>query len=370
MLPYGRQTIEDDDIAAVAEALRADFLTTGPKVQAFEDAFAAKVGAGHAVACSNGTAALHLAMLALDVKPGEVCIAPAVTFLATANCARYVGADVIFADVDPDTGLMRPEDLAEALTRCEAHAVMNVHLAGQIGDVVNIHKVAREAGLRIIEDACHAVGTTYLVGNHTHRAGDNAFADLTCFSFHPVKPVTTGEGGVVTTNDDDLAARLRTFRTHGITRTPEHGGWAYEVRSLGGNYRLIDFALQRHRDASIVMNHFRRIREPRTRQGQPKQAHGKAGHPYTSHQDVNTHTGDPPKNSVRGDTDEPGQPAVCPARIPIVSAPPARPGWWRIVEMPRRARDPDNIVPSQSNAESAGTTASEPPRAREPVLAT
>src|SRR3954468_20922844 len=159
ILPYGRQTIEDDDIAAVVAALQADFLTTGPTVTAFEDAFAEKVGARHAVACANGTAALHLAMLALDVQPGEAVIVPSITFLATANCARYVGAEVVFADVDPDTGLMTPQTLAEALTRLggrRLRAVLPVHLRGDAADLPGLGALAADAGAVLVEDAPHA----------------------------------------------------------------------------------------------------------------------------------------------------------------------------------------------------------------------
>jgi len=159
VLPYGRQTIEDDDIAAVVEALRADFLTTGPRVEAFETAFAETVGARHAVACANGTAALHLAMLALDVQPGEAVIAPSITFLATANCARYVGAEVVFADVDADSGLMTPDTLAEALTRVggrRLRAVLPVHLRGDVADLPGLAALAGEAGAVLVEDAPRA----------------------------------------------------------------------------------------------------------------------------------------------------------------------------------------------------------------------
>src|SRR5580692_4472952 len=163
VLPYGRQTIEDDDISAVVEALKSDFLTTGPRVEAFEQAFAETVGARHAVACSNGTAALHLSMLALDLQPGEVVIAPAVTFAATANCARYQGGEVIFADVDPDTGLMTPKTLAAAIGQLNGRrlaAVLPVHLAGHVVDLPALKALASEHGAPMVEDACHALGTT------------------------------------------------------------------------------------------------------------------------------------------------------------------------------------------------------------------
>lgn len=243
MLPYGRQTIEDDDIAAVAEALKADFLTTGPTVDAFEVAFAETVGARHAVACSNGTAALHLAMMALDVKPGEVVIAPSITFLATANCARYVGADVVFADVDPATGLMTPDTLAEALTRVGSRrlrAVLPVHLRGDACDLPGLEALAREAGAVLVEDAPHAVGTTMRYGNTSETVGDVRHSAMATFSFHPVKTIATGEGGMITTNDAAIAQRLRVLRSHGMVRPEGCEPWWYEMPEPGFNYRLPD----------------------------------------------------------------------------------------------------------------------------------
>jgi UDP-4-amino-4,6-dideoxy-N-acetyl-beta-L-altrosamine transaminase len=243
VLPYGRQSIEDDDIAAVVEALRADFLTTGPTVQAFETAFAETVGARHAVACSNGTAALHLAMLALDVQPGEVVIAPSITFLATANCARYVGAEVVFADVDPDSGLMTPDTLSDALTRVagrKLRAVLPVHLRGDAADLPGLGALAGQAGAVLVEDAPHALGTTMTFGNVAERVGDARHSAMATFSFHPVKTIATGEGGMVTTNDAALAERLRTMRSHGMVRPPGSDPWWYEMPEPGFNYRLPD----------------------------------------------------------------------------------------------------------------------------------
>lgn len=248
-LPYGRQTIEDDDVAAVVEALRADYLTTGPRVEAFERAFAETVGAGHAVACSSGTAALHLAMLALDVGPGDAVIAPAITFAATANCARYQGAEVVFADVDRDTGLMTPQTFAAALERLDGRrlaAVLPVHLAGASVDLPAIKGLA--GGAPLVEDACHALGTTMSFGNIREQVGDGRHGAMACFSFHPVKTITTAEGGMVTTNDPRLAERLRLFRSHGIVRDPaefrdpppQPRPWLYEMQALGYNYRLPD----------------------------------------------------------------------------------------------------------------------------------
>lgn len=243
MLPYGRQTIEDDDIAAVAEALKADFLTTGPTVEAFEVAFAETVGARHAVACSNGTAALHLAMMALDVKPGEAVIAPSITFLATANCARYVGADVVFADVDPDTGLMTPETLAQAMPRVgerRLRAVLPVHLRGDACDLPGLEALARDAGAVMVEDAPHALGTTMTFGNTAENVGDVRHSAMATFSFHPVKTIATGEGGMITTNDPAIAARLKVLRSHGMVRPEGCEPWWYEMPEPGFNYRLPD----------------------------------------------------------------------------------------------------------------------------------
>lgn len=243
-LPYGRQTIEDDDIAAVAAALRGDFLTTGPTVEAFETAFREVVGAGHAVACSNGTAALHMAMLAAGIGPGDICIAPAITFLATANCAAYVGADAVFADVDPDSGLMTADTLAEALGRAKGRrvrAVLPVHLRGDVCDLPALAALAGEAGAIVVEDAPHALGSCFMHGNDLDQVGDCAHSAMATFSFHPVKTITTGEGGMVTTNDARLAERLRLARSHGMARAPGADPWLYEMAEPGFNYRLPDF---------------------------------------------------------------------------------------------------------------------------------
>ncbi|MDI1365661.1 MAG: UDP-4-amino-4,6-dideoxy-N-acetyl-beta-L-altrosamine transaminase [bacterium] len=242
-LPYGRQTIEDDDVAAVAEALRADFLTTGPTVEAFETAFKRKVGAEHAIAVANGTATLHLAMLALEIGEGDVCIAPSVTFLATANCARYVGAEVVFADVDPDSGLMTPETLAQALARAgerRVKAVLPVHLRGDVCDLPALRAMAQAAGAVLVEDAPHALGSIATFDGVAHPVGDGAYSAFASFSFHPVKTLATGEGGMLTTNDADLAARARSLRGHGMVRPPGADPWWYEMPEIGFNYRLPD----------------------------------------------------------------------------------------------------------------------------------
>jgi UDP-4-amino-4,6-dideoxy-N-acetyl-beta-L-altrosamine transaminase len=242
-LPYGRQTIEADDLAAVTEALQAPFLTTGPLVERFEAAFAERVGASAAIACANGTAALHLAMLALDIRPGEAVIVPSTTFLATANCVRYVGGEVVFADVDPASGLMTPQTLIEAFDRVGdrlLRAVIPVHLRGDAVDLPALQALAQARGAVLVEDAAHALGTTMAFeGAHAH-VGDGRHSALTTFSFHPVKTICTGEGGLVTTNDPALAARVRALRSHGMMR-PEHGpAWWYEMPEIGFNYRLPD----------------------------------------------------------------------------------------------------------------------------------
>lgn len=243
MLPYGRQTIDDDDVAAVTAALRDDFLTTGPRVEAFERAFADAVGARYAIACANGTAALHLAMLALGVGEGEVCIVPSITFLATANCARYVGAEVVFADVDPLSGLMTPDTLAEALGRVggrKLRAVLPVHLRGDTVNLPDLAALAGQAGAVLVEDAPHALGSTMTYGNAAERAGDARHSAMATFSFHPVKTIATGEGGMVTTNDAALAERLRVMRSHGMVRPAGSDPWWYEMPEPGFNYRLPD----------------------------------------------------------------------------------------------------------------------------------
>jgi len=255
-LPYGRQVIEEDDIAAVAEAMRGDFLTTGPYVGRFETQLAKTVGAEHAVVCANGTAALHMAARALDLGPGSRIIVPAVTFLATASAPHLAGADVIFADVDPESGLMRPEDLAEAFSRAgRADAVFNVHLNGQCGEIEEIAALARAEGAMIVDDACHALGTGYVAADgFVTSIGANRFSDLSVFSFHPVKTIAMGEGGAVTANDPELAARLVLARNHGLTRDPkafanmadafdengEANPWYYELIEPEFNWRAND----------------------------------------------------------------------------------------------------------------------------------
>ncbi len=239
MIPYGRQNIDEDDIAAVVEVLRGDFLTTGPKIKEFEDGICATTGAKFAVACSNGTTALHLAALALDIKPGDAVIVPSMTFLATANAVRYCGGDVVFADVNPQTGLMEAAHLEDALKRCgdlTPRAIFPVHLTGQCVDIEAITAVARNAGLKVVADSAHAIGGEL----HGKPVGTCEFEDLNTFSFHPVKTIAMGEGGAVTTNDKDMAQRMARLRHHGMQATPERGPWAYEMQELGYNYRVTD----------------------------------------------------------------------------------------------------------------------------------
>lgn len=254
-LPYGRHQIDEDDIAAVVSVLRSDSLTGGPLVAEFEQAFAERVGARFAVACANGTAGLHLAAMALGLGPDDAAIVPTLTFLATANAARYVGAEVTFADVDAATGLMRPEDLQEAFARAgsqKARAVIPVHLNGQSVDMEAVAEFAGRHGLRVIEDACHAIGATYRTRSGEEvRVGACRHSDMAVFSLHPVKTIAMGEGGVVTTNDPDLHAALLRLRNHGMVRDavrfvqPEEAfdaegqpnPWYYEMPEPGYNYR-------------------------------------------------------------------------------------------------------------------------------------
>ena len=244
-LPYGRQDIDESDIAAVAEALRSDFLTTGPGVEAFEQAFAAAVEAPFAVACSNGTAALHLAMLGLGIGPGDRVAVPATTFLSTANSVRFVGGEVIFTDVDPATGLMTPKTLAEALDRAgpgpgPLRAVIPVHLRGDVADLPGLGAVASAFDAVLVEDAPHALGSTADFGQGPEPVGSGLRSSAATFSFHPVKTIATGEGGMITTRDADLAGRMRRLRSHGMERPAGGDPWLYEMREPGFNYRLPD----------------------------------------------------------------------------------------------------------------------------------
>lgn len=238
MLPYGRQQVGEDDIQAVVETLRSDWLTTGPKIGALEAAFGTQVGAACSVAVSSGTAALHAAIFAAGIGPEDEVIVPAMTFAASANCVRYQGGTVVFADVRPDT-LNLDITSAEAAITPRTRAIVTVDYAGQPSDLDEIRALADRHQLVVIEDACHALGASYrgrMVGTLAH---------FTVFSLHPVKHITTGEGGIVTTSDMEWAARLCLFRNHGITTGPSQreaiGSWFYEMVDLGYNYRLTDF---------------------------------------------------------------------------------------------------------------------------------
>lgn len=259
-LPYGRQAIDEDDIAAVAAALRSDYLTTGPMIQTFETAFAEAVGARFAIVSNSGTAALHLATFAAGVGPGDYCVVPSVTFLATANAVRYMGGEVIFADVDPKTGLMTLETLEAAVQKHKEkkiRAILPVHLNGHSVDMVGLRAMAEKRGMVIIEDACHAIGGRQKTGNGTDaKVGACALSEFACFSLHPVKTVTMGEGGVTTTNDPKAYEAMARFRTHGMIRESKDfrhralafdksgaaNPWYYEMQDIGFNYRATDFA--------------------------------------------------------------------------------------------------------------------------------
>jgi perosamine synthetase len=242
MLPYGRQTIDETDIEAVVEALRAPYLTCGPLVGRFEGALASYLGVEHASVCSNGTSALHLAFAALGIGRGDEVITSPITFSATAAAAYYVGATVRFADVDPTTGGLCPRSVESRLTHA-TRAIVPVHLAGQPVDMEPIWRLAAQRHLRVIEDACHALGAEY---RGTKIGAGNS--DATVFSFHPVKHITTGEGGAVITREARIKRRIDRLRQHGVERDADkmyqrpEGSWDYEVQELGWNYRLPDIA--------------------------------------------------------------------------------------------------------------------------------
>ena len=237
-IPYGRQCIEQDDIDAVVEVLKGDYITTGPTVAEFERVVAEYTGAKYAVAVSNGTAALHIACLAAGIKEGDEVITTPITFAASSNCALYCGATPVFADIDPDTYNIDPKDLERKIT-ARTKAIVAVHFTGQPCKMDEIHRIAKKYNLLVIEDAAHALGADY----NGKKIG--SISDMTTFSFHPVKHITTGEGGMVTTNSEELYEKLVQFRSHGITRDrrfmkKEEGAWYYEQLNLGFNYRITD----------------------------------------------------------------------------------------------------------------------------------
>lgn len=275
-LPYSRQEITEDDIAEVARVLRGDWLTTGPEVGRFEEALASYCGARYAVACANGTAALHLAMLALGVQPGDGVITSPVTFLATANAARFVGADVHFADVDPLTINLDPAEVERMLAQDNGSikVLLPVHFGGHPAKMEEFSALAAKHGISIIEDACHALGAEYRDNSGAMvRAGSCRHSAMSVFSFHPVKGITTGEGGAVTTNDRALYDRMLLCRSHGMVRNEaagfsfqntgmahdDSGGvvpWYYEMQALGYNYRITDFQCALGRSQLAKAEHF------------------------------------------------------------------------------------------------------------------
>ena len=249
MIPYGRQSISEEDIAAVVDVLRGDWLTQGPTIDRFEESVAEYVGSRFAVAFSSGTAALHGAAAAAGLGPGDVVVTSPLTFMASANCARYVGAEPTVVDIDPTTWNIDlgqvPEDVA---------AVVPVHYAGLPVDLARFDRGSRV----VIEDAAHALGALTPDG----PVGNCAHSDMCCFSTHPVKPITTGEGGLVTTNDEELATRLRRFRSHGIIRRPELGEWFYDISEIGFNYRITDI------QAALGLSQMARLEEFVTRRNE------------------------------------------------------------------------------------------------------
>ncbi len=249
-IPYGRQDINAEDVAAVIDALQADFITQGPKIPAFEEAFADYIGCKYAVAVANGTAALHLAAMALDVDTQSRVITSPITFTASANCIRYCGGSVEFADIDPETVTLDIEAVRRKLEAAPAgtySGIIPVDFAGYAVDLEAFRTLADEFGLWLLEDACHAPGGFFTDRQgHQQHCGNGQFADLAIFSFHPVKHIACGEGGMITTNNKALYEKLCVLRTHGITKDPQvmdknDGGWYYEMHTLGYNYRLTDF---------------------------------------------------------------------------------------------------------------------------------
>lgn len=256
-LPYGRQTIEQDDKDAVLRVLDSDYLTTGPEVARFEAAINGIVGSAHAISCNSATAGLHMAAMALDLGPDDCVIVPSMTFLATANGPHYTGAQIVFADVDPDSGLMTGQTLRDAIARSPRppRAIFPVHLNGHQVDMQAVAAIAAETGAAVVEDACHAMGGTQPdASGHQVRTGAGAWSDMSVFSFHPVKAIAMGEGGAVSTQSAALAERLMLARNHGMTRTPETfqlrdlafdadgavNPWFYEMHAPGYNYRAPD----------------------------------------------------------------------------------------------------------------------------------
>lgn len=310
VIPYGRQNITQEDIDVVVEALKSDYLTQGPKIMEFENAFAKYVGSKYAVAVANGTAALHLCTLALDVKKGQKVITTPITFAASANCVRYCDGEVVFADIDPETYLLdydSVKNILEASPMGTYQGIIPVDFAGRAVDLEKFRKLADEYNLWIIEDSCHAPGGCFIdeKGNE-QNCGNGNFADLAIFSFHPVKHIASGEGGMITTNNEVLYQKLLILRTHGIVKSNElytnsiefAGGkdiyplWYMEMQELGFNYRLTDFqaalglsqlkradeGLQRRRE--IAQTYYEAFKNKSFIKGQSGVVHGHAYHLY------------------------------------------------------------------------------------------
>ncbi|MDD3945140.1 MAG: UDP-4-amino-4,6-dideoxy-N-acetyl-beta-L-altrosamine transaminase [Bacteroidales bacterium] len=264
-IPYGRQYITEEDINAVNDVLRSDYLTQGPRIKEFEDNFAEYIGSKYAIAVSNGTAALHLSAMVLDVKPGDKVIVTPLTFVASANCVRYCGGEVHFADIDPDTYLLdvnSVKNLLEKSPKGTYKGIIPVDFAGRAVNMEEFRQIANEYNLWILEDACHAPGGYFVDSNNKKQfCGNGNYAELAIFSFHPVKHIASGEGGMITTNNEELYRKLLLYRTHGITKgdrafpyensiefatggykdETEYPGWYMEMQELGYNYRLTDF---------------------------------------------------------------------------------------------------------------------------------
>ncbi len=242
-IPYGKQYIDSSDIKEVVNVLRSDWITQGSKVAEFEERLARYCGARYAVCVSSGTAALHIACLAGGIEKGDEVITSPITFVASANCILYCGAKPVFADIQADTANIDPEEIKKKITS-KTKAIIPVHFAGLPCDMKRIFDIAKKNNLIVIEDACHALGAEYRIRDKWAKVGNCGYSDMSVFSFHPVKHITTGEGGAITTNNRRLYEKLKALRSHGIykdARTKKQGSWFYEMRDLGFNYRITDF---------------------------------------------------------------------------------------------------------------------------------
>lgn len=283
-IPYGHQHITEEDIQAVVEVLKSDYMTQGPKIGEFEKRFARYIGASYACMVSNGTAALHLCAMALDIRPGDKVITTPITFVASANGFRYLGAEIVFCDIDPETYLLdldKLEDLLKKSPRGTYKAVVPVDFAGYPIDEERLRRLSDDYGFAIVVDACHAPGAWFTDSKgRKQMVGNCKYADLTCFSFHPVKHIATGEGGAVTTNNPKLYERVNLYRTHGVTKNPNlltrnDGGWYYEMQELGYNYRITEM------QAALGISQLGRLEWSLSRRGEIASRYDEAfaGHP-------------------------------------------------------------------------------------------